>query len=457
MKLLSLPLLVLVSISCTNLSTQTQAQNQKKVSQFDRAGLCDLLIDKSGIYHAVYQESPDNGKPTFIYYATSTNKGATWSKPVAISNDNTGNGAGYPRILQDGSGRIYAIWKRFGNFGGRFPITDQLTDGPGGGEMGTLYYKVLSGGAWSNAVQLNELEGAQQSWFATVAPTGVVCVFFAQGDPEQVKQQRIAIWYYCDYVRVATLNGTAPAYTALTTPAPPSVPNGYPGKKAGVINLNGYVDKAGKPHLIFEDIASPDEIPVIKYFDGTTQRIVYSYPKGHQGNSFHTPPHLLVDEKGADHLVFLPSPATLESEQVWDMDLATNKTNVLTAIQKAGININGFQASQGPGGQMAVTVEAGGYTGNQEAFGMFYNRGVWKNLGLTHNAAKEKFFSKDFIGVGGYLANVSISTTYRSTFASVCYDAKGHKSMLMTIAEHKVGNGGYGMENPFITFMPIDH
>src|ERR1700710_1903136 len=86
-----------------------------KISQFDHAGMCDFLIDKNGSYHAVFQENPAIGKPVFIYYANSKDKGASWSKPIALSDDGTGASSGYARILQDGKGNIYAIWKRYGN------------------------------------------------------------------------------------------------------------------------------------------------------------------------------------------------------------------------------------------------------------------------------------------------------------------------------------------------------
>lgn len=414
-----------------------------------------MLIDKSGVYHAVFQESPDNGKPVFIYYSSSSNKGASWSKPIAISNDQTGNGAGYPRILQDGSGRIYAIWKRYGSAGGKYPQAEGYLDGPGGGDPGTLFYKVLSGGAWSNQVMLNEVETVQTSWFATVTPAGAVQVFWTQASPESIKSNLTLPWYYCDYLRTVSLNaGTFSAYNNLSVPSKPTYERGYPAEKKGGINLNGYIDKAGLPHLIYED--NPDNIQQIKYFDGKEQRIVYKYPQYKQGNTYHNPPKLLVDENGADHLVFVPSAATLESEQIWDINLATNITNVLTAIQVPGVKITGFQATQGPNGNMAVTFEVYTKTYNQEAYGMFYSNSVWKNVGLTNNAAKEKFFTKDFIGVYGLRNNISTSTSYNSTFGSVAYDAAGKKSMLMTIALHHVMTGGYSTNNPSIVFIPID-
>lgn len=162
MRILShLAVVSLLLAACSNSSEPAEAQSQgQKISQFEKAGFCDFLIDKNGVYHAVFQESPDNGKPLFIYYTTSANKGASWSKPITLSNDNTGNGAGYPRILQDRSGNIYAIWKRYGNTATQYPEPNPLLDGPGGYQSGTLFYKVLIGGTWSNQVQLNELQKA---------------------------------------------------------------------------------------------------------------------------------------------------------------------------------------------------------------------------------------------------------------------------------------------------------
>lgn len=440
-------------VACSNASDIARAQGQK-ISQFEKAGLCDLLIDKSGVYHAVFQESPDFGKPLFIYYSSSTNKGATWSKPITLSNDNTGNGAGYPRILQDGSGRIYAIWKRFGSsLASQYPKAESLLEGPGGYTPGTVFYKVLSGGSWSSQVQLNEIEESQDTWFATVSPSGKVFVFWAQANPKFVMPGRPTTWYYCDYLRTTALNGTS--HSAIVDLSKPQAldASGYPPQKKGGINLNGYVDNSANPHLIYEDVT--DDVQKIKYFDGKAERIVYTYPKYKEGNTFNNPPHLLMDEKGVDHLIFKPCSATLESEQIWDINLATNQTNVLAQIQKSGISILGFQASQGPNGAMAVTVEAGGYSSNTEAYGMFYTSGVWKSVGLTNNAAKEKFFYKEFNEIPGYRSYISTLTRYNSKFASVAYDAAGRKSMLMTIAAYWVGSS-FSVSSPSVVYLPLD-
>jgi len=440
--------------SCVFTSNKPLAQN-KTISQFEKAGWSDLLIDKNGVYHAVFQEYPDIGKPLFIYYSSSANKGATWSKPIALSYDNTGNGAGYAKIIQDGSGRIYAIWKRYGKSAGEYPKQFETLDGPGGYAMGTLYYKVLSGGVWSSQVKLNELEYAQESWFATLTPAGNVQVFWTQVGPDMIKNKLTPYWYYSDYLRTVTLNGTSfSAYIDLTVPTKAAYEGGNPAENNGAINLDGYIDQSNKIHLIYED--APKETHEIKYFDGKSERIVHTYPTNQEGNTYLYPPKLLVDESGNDHLIFVPSPATLESEQIWDINLTTNQTNVIASIQQTGVKITGFQAAQGPHGAMAVTIEVYTKAFNQEAYGMFYNNGVWKNIGLTNNASKEKVFTKDFGWIGPYKTTISSLTKYNSTFCSVAYDAAGKKSMLMTISA-AWSSGSVSTDSPSIVFIPIDH
>ncbi len=432
-------------LCCGNLSAQT-------LSQFEKAGLVDMLIDKSGKYHAVFQEYPDHGKPVFIYYTSSSNRGGTWTKPVNISNDNSGNGAGCPRILQDAAGNIYAIWKRYGNTKSNYPVASVILDGPGGYTFGTLFYKVLQGGAWSEAVQLNENEQAQSSWFATVTPRGDVMIFWTQLSLESLKNNWNT-WYYADYLRVVALNGNShSAIVDLTAPSAPVYAGGAPPQE-GAINLNGYVDAANKPRLVFEEVH--DNMQQVKYFNGSTSEIIYSYPKFGTFNNFNHPPMLLTDEKGVEHIIFKPAASTLESEQIWDYNPATKKSTVLASIQKQGVSIVAFQAKQGPGGEMAVTFEAGSYGGSTECYGSFYKNGSWKNTGLTKNAAKENFFHKEFTGLGGYPTSLSTITRYNSQFATIAWDAQGKKAMLMTVAAYWTG-GAYSTSSPSILFSQID-
>lgn len=425
----------------------------KKISQFERAGYSDFLIDKAGTYHVVFQESPDNGKPVFIYYSTSSDQGASWSKPVNISNENIGNGSGYARILQDGAGTLYAIWKRYGS--AQFPQREAYLDGPGGQDLGTITYSVLNGGTWSQPIRISETEQTQDTWFATLTPQGKVAVCWAQLGPAAQKESYGGYWWYCDYVRDAVLNGTGkPTISDLNSPwVKPSQYAQMP--QQGFENLGGYIDASGTIHLTFENI-STDGVTQVIYFNGKTSTVAYSYPKYSQGNTFNNPAKLLVDEKGVDHLIFLPPSSTLESEQVWDINLATGQKTIIFNFSVPGSKISAFQATQGPNGQMGVVVEANPKRlDNVEAYGCFYQNGVWQFGGLTSNAAKDDFKSTQVNTYYGPAYFVS-TTSYRSSFGSIAWDGAGRKSMTMTLAADWIGTGGYSTSSPSIVYLPID-
>jgi hypothetical protein len=311
---------------------------------------------------------------------------------------------------------------------------------------------VLQGGGWSEAVQLNENEQAQNSWFATVTPRGDVMIFWTQLSPESIKNGW-STWYYADYLRVVALNGIShSAITDLNTPSAPAYPGGAPPQE-GAINLNGYVDASNLPHLVFEEVH--ENMQQVKYFDGKTAEVIYSYPKYATYNNFNAPATILADERGTEHIIFKPAASTLESEQIWDYNPATKKSNVLVSIQQPRVTISSFQASQGPSGQMAITFHAGTISGSTECYGSFYKNGLWTNTGLTKNAAKEKFFHKEFVGLGGYPTSLATITRYDSKFAKVAWDAQGKKAMLMNVAAYWTG-GAYSTSSPSIVFSRLD-
>jgi len=170
-------ILLLFLSGCKLLPGDIAASGSKevKLSQFEKAGYCDLLIAKDGTYHAVFLEKPDYGKPVFVYYSYSTNKGKSWSAPVTISNDGTGNGSSIPRLIQDGSGTIYAIWKRFGSSDkSQYPVPETTLEGTGGYNIGTLFYAVLNGNTFGKPIMLASDELMQVSWFPTVDNEGAL-------------------------------------------------------------------------------------------------------------------------------------------------------------------------------------------------------------------------------------------------------------------------------------------
>jgi hypothetical protein len=423
-----------------------------RISQFERAGYSDLLIDKAGNYHAVFLESADNGKPDFVYYTSSSNAGKNWSKPVNLSNDLTGNGSAYPRIMQDASGNIYAIWKRYGKSGATYPVSSSLLEGTGGYTIGTLFYSVLNGGAFTKPIPLAEAELTQISWFPAIDRNGKVRVFWSQISNESLKNNWNS-WYYADWIREAEL--TPNGFTNLqnyTTPSRPTFTSGPP-EQFGWQNMRGYFDAQNKPHFLWETLLNKQK--TIAYFRAEKVQTIYQYPLYKEGNTFDNPAALLVDEAGNDHVIFRPSAATLDSEQIWEYNVSTQKTTILASIQKKGISIQGYQSYQGPNGEMAVTIQVGGLVDSNESYGFFYKNGVWSIKGLTKNANKETFNSSEFKGFNNKNSQLSQLTLYNTDFIRVAWDNAGKKSMLMTLSADWLA-GGYRVNSPSIMFENID-
>ena len=448
--------LVITFSSCKILPENVSASKSEdtKLSQFEKAGYCDLLIAKDGTYHAVFLEKPDFGKPVFVYYTSSTNKGKSWSAPLTISNDGTGNGASIPKLIQDGGGTIYAIWKRYGSSEkSQYPIAETTLEGTGGYNIGTLFYAVLNGSTFGKPIMLASNELMQVSWFTTLDNAGKVHVVWSQVSDETLKNRWNTYWYYADLITEATLNGGSFGnFKDYSTPGKPPYPGGAP-PSLGFQNLRGYYDKQNKLRLIGEFVS--DNIKNIFYYNGTKTEVVYQYAKYQEGNTFNNPAELLSDEKGNDHIIFRPPASTLESEQIWDFDVSTRKTNVLASIQKSGVKIQNFQAHQGPSGEMAVMIQAGGLSESNEAFGLFYKNGKWLTKGLAENASKDTFASSGFFYYDGYITAITSSTKNLTNFIDVAWDASGKKSMLMTVAVYFVGQG-FSTSSPSVYFSKID-
>lgn len=454
--LLSVTLLLAVVTACTSQPKNPQQTTNKLaptkgpviLSQFERAGQSSLHIDKNNVLHVVFQESPDNGKPVFIYYTSSSNNGASWSKPISLSNDGTGNGGGPPSIIEDGNGNIYAIWKRYGLKNSKYPIADVTLDGRGGYTQGTLFYKVLRGGQWGEQMQISEEIGSQYAWFPFVNKDGQVYVCWNEVSPESVKNNWF-MWYYADWIRFGILTPTGVSARAqIADPNPAEQYKGGPPPRLGVINLHGYADNKGDVHFIYHRNDNKEE--KIYYYDGKKHAEVYTYPLYQTGNNFMDPPRLLYDDKGIDHIVFKPSSATLESEQIWDVQPATGQKKVIAEIQKNGVRISGFQAFQAPGGKMSACIQVGGNVESTEAYGLFYHaaKGVWETKGLTSNAAKNKFLYAEITPIT-YLSTL---TTYHSHNTSVAVGKDGKRRMTMTLAA-RLSSGGYSSNNPSIIYI----
>jgi len=420
------------------------------ISQFERVGYSDLLIAKNGTYHAVFQESPANGKPIYIYYSQSSDEGKSWSKPITLSDDGTGNGSGFARIIEDGQGLIYAIWKRYGS--SKVPQPDASLDGPGGYVAGTLMYKVLQGNAWSSQKRLADNDYTQFSWFANVDPTGTLRVVWSQVSNLSSATNWINFWY-ADWIREAKMNGSNYSITALTNPLPAEYPTGPP-KRAGYNNLDGYYDSNGKVHFVGETL-DDDGVQNVIYFNGTGAFSVYKYPKFSTNNTFMNPPRLVVDDNNRDHVVFQPSSSTVSTDQIWDITPHNGQKKIIGEIAAKGAEIQGFQVTQGPGGKYGLVIQAGGLVESNQTLGVFYSNGKFENLNLSNNEAKDSFFTKEFQTTSGKSSYLSLLTLFLTDHTSVEYDNSGNRKILMTISEQSIG-GGFRISSPSLYFVNID-
>lgn len=439
---------IFLSIAFLALASVVTSQDVT-ISQFKMASYSDFLIDRGGIYHAVFLETPAIGKPVFVYYSRSANQGRSWTKPVTISNDETGNGSGYPRLIESGNGEVFAIWKRFGNTASRYPAKDGILEGPGGYYPGTLFFRVLSGGGMSDIMPINDKQEVMFSWFPTLDPQGNVVVVWSQISDES-NQRNWRVWYYADWIRTARISsGGVGRVTALTTPAAPLYATGPPPTN-GLQNLHGYITRDGVMRFVAE--GSGNDGRYITYFNGRTFRNIYSYPKYQTFNTFKNPPRLLLDEQGREHIIFIPDNSSLEGEEVWDYDVATNRRSPIVSIQQQGMSLHSMQAYQGPGGKMTVAFQAGKLSESNESWVCEFSNGTWKIFSMSKNAAKDSFFSRELPFNGLYIPVISGLKRYYTTYVAVAYDQSGNRKMLMTLSE--LFTSGFGStSSPSVIFL----
>jgi hypothetical protein len=419
------------------------------ISQFKGASYSDFLIDRNGTYHAVFLEFPEIGKPLFLYYTRSTNQGRAWTKPVTISNDGTGNGSAYPRLIENGGGDVFAIWKRFGNTAKAYPVRDGTLEGPGGYYAGTLFFRVVSGGGLGEIIPINPKQEVMFSWFPTLDLQGNVVVVWSEIS-EESDRRNWRTWEYADWLKVATIgsNGVG-REVALTTPSAPQWSGGPPPSK-GLQNLHGYITSDGTIRFVAE--GRGDNGRFITYYDGRNFREIYSYPKFHTFNTFMNPPRLLLDEQGREHIIFIPDNSVLEGHEIWDYDVASNRRSPVVSIQQQGMSLHGMQAFQGPAGKMVVTFQAGKLSESNESWVCEFSNGTWKIFSMSKNAAKDSFFSRELPFNGLYIPVISGLKRYYTRHVAVAHDRSGNRKMLMTLSEFFTSGFG-STSSPSVIFL----
>ncbi len=349
-----------------------------KLTQYDLAGFCDLAVGPDGGLHALFTERPAHGKPLYLYYRASTDGGRSWTDALNLSDDESGQDAGYARLFFDGKGRLYAAW--------RYVPLNSLLDGPGGRAPGRLVYRCHDGGKWSPRVRLGDDQVPTFSWFAAVAPDGRAHVVWSQIAADALAALGWATADYANRVRQATLDG--PAVTGvkdliapralLTAPEQqklraagqyPKYEDTRPSQQ-GLVNLRGYITAEGAARFIAERPGIPGPLGAttgrqIVRWDGTKLVALYTFEKYRTYNTFNDPPALLVDAAGKEHLIRAPEKAEKPCVRDYPVGAAElgDPADVIRPTSGPGAILN-WQAHQLPGGRMAVTAalsQKGGY------------------------------------------------------------------------------------------------
>ena len=448
-----------------------------KLSQFGMSTWCGLASGPDSTIHAVFTDAKAAGKLHYLYYRASKDNGTTWSEPKNLTDDESELSAGPCRVVVDGGGRVYAIWK--------YIDENELLEGPNGYANGILAVRVLDGGSWSKPQLFGDAHKPIVSWYAAIGPDKKVNVVYSHADEAVDWALRGGMHQYANNVDQLTFDGAgAPKVTSLRvarhvlTQAEQDAMKAagkYPAyedtvpKFDGLWNLNGYIADDGRPRFLAEGYQeSSQTAEQIQRFDGQKFAKFYDY-KGYLGyNSFSWPPVMVREADGKEHV--LRKPEKTESDVVRDYAVDNgepgDKTDVIAdASEKA--KILGWWASPLDGGKVAAmasvqpNVSVMGPTDLYVAIGD--GKGVWtKPINVTDNEAREKFFAK---------AGMSQSTSYAPKYAQATALKDGTVGVIMLNAEHTISGintvaitgGGtavtglstFSTENPYVTFTKV--
>lgn len=456
-----------------------------KLTEFDRAGYCDLAVAGDGAIHAVFTDSPDRFKPKYAYHRVSTDGGKTWSVANNLSDDESGEEAGWLRANFDGKGRLYVVWK--------YVEKDVSLDGPGGYAKGRLVYRVFEGGNWSKRITLGDDGVPVFSWFASVAPDGRLHIVWSQTTKDTPPSYRLS-WDYANLVRQAVLDGTGVQQMKdILVPKPLLTEDGIKTlraagkpvdydetrpKKMGLMNMRGYVSGEGVARFIAEHPGLPlDQFGStagrqIVLWNGGELTALHTYPKAETILTFDNPPALLLDASGKTHI--LRSPEKSEKPVVRDYLLEGKAlgefTNVIQPRNGPGMLAN-WQAHQLTNGRLALTAALSEKDGAQPDDLELYisyldGSGKWAEpVRVTNNSSSQSAFNKETVG-GNAIGAV---TSHKPRFAAVALDKAGKPCLLMVNSEDTLlgvtstgvtaggrvvtGTGTARVDNPAVYFL----
>jgi hypothetical protein len=425
-----------------------------KLSQYDSAVSSPCVaVAPDGTVHVAFVEQQAAAPFTVsVYHRSSTDGGKTWSEPKNLSADAMpGFLVGNCKLLVDAAGRAYVLW--------RTGLREQFPAAPtdGGGGQNNIVYRVLDGGRWSKVLYAHKPGSPATQDDGSM---GFVAVTDAAGRPQVVfnclpnafhPEQTMAVsgtyrqplpGIRPGLIFQTTLDGAAPVQprewfmaTVAVSPADPT----YGKSCDGFSGLVGYVDAAGQPHLLARvvdnDNFNDGSVDHLELIEGGKQTPVVKLAHTYKFDA--NPPRLLVDAKGARHVIALNEAGERPAVRDYTIGSDDDPAYVLAAKKPKG-TIAGFQAFQGPGGKMAVLVQdtTEGFTDNGDTWLLTSDGGGnWSDpICLTNNAARVAWATKKT----GALSDVSVGAHYGPGPGGLAFDKSGH--VLIALVNNKVGS-----------------
>jgi hypothetical protein len=419
--------------------------NGLKLSHYDQ--LIDspsIAVGPDGVIHVAFIERQVASPYTlYVFHRQSSDGGQNWSEAKNLSEDMPNMAVGHCRLLVDGQGRVYVVWRT------------GLAEGwpPSEGMAVNLVYRVLNNGKWSKIIPIHPPGSAAAQnissifSFAVMDPAGHAQVVW-NACPDTFKPSETTVngmhlaGIGNGLVFQATLDGSNPTPPAqiYMTPLTTDKTLGEYGKTCEDLSaLDGYVDAAGAAHFIAiaRAVRGGGADSQIDLFEGGKETPAIKLPMPYM-ETWTTPPRLLLDAQGHRHIIAFYHAGEHPAFRDYVVGSDDDPTVILTAKGPTATCL-GFQAWQGPGGHMAVVMQTSerGFTDSGDSWISASDGTGWSQpVCVTGNAVRANYIAKN----KGALLVVGSGDHYGPGPGAIAFDKDGN--LLLALVNVKTGSFG---------------
>lgn len=398
-----------------------------KLSKTDRASYASLAIAPDGTLHALFQELLAYPSDPHVFARDSQDGGATWSQPVDLSGPNTDLSPSTLKIIADGQGNAYAIWKRVGT-----PDEDGLT---GGAEGGNLEVAVEQGGQWSPSYTVGT-PGHVYSYFASVTPSGKPYLVWNEDIASHGLSGSVSTGHVLE-AQLAPAGAQTPTDVLVSQYQQDTV--GFGGSIDAYAGLHGYVDDDGTVHWL--GIQHPAGGGDSRVVEGTGSQLSSLFKTAMFDATdvfMSAPPELVRDAQGQGHVLYVDSlsgpPALM------DLPATGGQPTVVRRVAAQSGQILTFDTVSGPSGQLAALItlqDSNDPNAVRDLYVSKYANGAWgQAVNVSNNANFGSFSQTSFGGGDGGAA----MATYNMMSAAGAFDTQGQLNMVFVDSKDAIAS-----------------